>query len=193
MRARLALLVSGVACELREVKLSAKPQAMLEASPKGTVPVLVIPDGRAIDESIDVMRWALEHNDPEGWLARDDHDLIGRNDGAFKYHLDRYKYPERYGSDALFHREQGLAFLQELDRRLTQSAQLVGSERGLADAAIMPFVRQFASVDALWFADLPLHHLRRWLAGHLSSSLFEAAMVRVSPWSPGDRAVTLTA
>lgn len=189
MRARLALAASGTRCELREVKLSAKPEAMLAASPKGTVPVLVLPDGKVIDESIDIMRWALGRHDPEGWLARDDAALIAANDGPFKRDLDRYKYPEKHGADPLVHREQGLAFLRELDARLAGAGQLCGSARGLADAAILPFVRQFAAVDREWFEGRPLPALKAWLGGHLSSALFETIMVRPAPWSLGDPAI----
>jgi len=189
MRARLALLASGTRCELREIKLSAKPEAMLVASPKGTVPVLVLPDGKVIEQSIDIMRWALAQRDPEDWLARDDAALILANDTGFKHDLDRYKYPDRHEADAFVHRESGLAFLSQLDARLAGSGQLCGSERGIADAAIMPFVRQFASVDREWFDAQPLPHLQTWLAGHLSSPLFDAVMVRFTPWSPGDAPV----
>ncbi len=184
MRARLALAVSATQVELREVRLSAKPQAMLDASPKGTVPVLVLPGGTVLDESLDIMRWALARCDPEGWLARDDPDLIAMNDGPFKRDLDGYKYPERTGAAAPAHREGGLAFLREIDARLAVSVQLCGADRGLADAAIMPFVRQFAAVDREWFDAQPLPHLQAWLAAHLASSLFETIMVRVAPWSP---------
>lgn len=186
MRARLALAVSGVRCELREVVLRAKPPEMLAASPKGTVPVLVLADGAVIDESLDIMRWALARHDPERWLARGDAALIATNDGAFKRDLDRYKYPHRHGSDALAHRESGLAFLRELDARLAIDGQLCGAARGLADAAIMPFVRQFAATGPEWFAAQALPHLRAWLEGHLASDLFKAAMLRVPPWSAGD-------
>lgn len=189
MRARLGLLASGTRCELREIKLSAKPEAMLAASPKGTVPVLVLPDGTVIDESIDIMRWALGERDPEGWLARDDAALITANDTSFKYDLDRYKYPDRHGADALAHRDKGLAFLSELDARLAGAGQLCGAARGITDAAIMPFVRQFASVDRAWFEGQALANLKTWLAGHLSSPLFDAAMIRVAPWLPGDAPV----
>lgn len=186
MRARLALAVSATRCALREVRLSNKPQAMLDASPKGTVPVLVLPDGAVIDESIDIMRWALTRNDPESWRDRDDRALIAANDGAFKHDLDRYKYPERHGSDALSHRARGLVFLRALDERLAGAGQLCGARRGLADAAIFPFVRQFAAVERDWFAAQPLPHLRRWLTGHLESPLFDTVMLRVPAWSPGD-------
>lgn len=186
MRGRLALAVSGTRVELREVKLSAKPQEMLAASPKGTVPVLVLPGGAVLDESLDIMRWALASRDPEGWLARDDPELIARNDGGFKRDLDGYKYPERHNADVRAHRESGLAFLREIDGRLAGVGQLCGPLRGLTDAAIMPFVRQFAAVDQQWFSALPLPHLQRWLAGHLASGLFEMIMARVTVWSPDD-------
>lgn len=189
MRARLALAVSGVPVELREVKLSAKPAPMLEASPKGTVPVLVLPDGTVIDESLDVMHWALTLNDPEHWLKRTDTALIDRNDGAFKHHLDRYKYPERHGSEAPAHRASGLAILQDLDAQLAEHGQLCGPNRGLADMALMPFVRQFAAVDPAWFASQPLPHLQRWLADHAGSALFGAVMTKFAPWHEGDSPV----
>jgi glutaredoxin len=111
MRARLAIAVASTGCVLREVKLSAKPEAMLAASPKGTVPVLVLPDGQVIDESLDIMRWALATQDPEHWLEGDDPELIDRNDGPFKHDLDRYKYPERYGVEPLKHRALGSGVL----------------------------------------------------------------------------------
>jgi glutathione S-transferase len=167
---------------MREVVLRAKPTAMLEASPKGTVPVLALPNGRVLDESLDIMRWALTRNDPEGWLERDDPALIAANDGPFKHDLDRYKYPEKYGTDPLLHRQNGLAYLRELEGRLSRAPQLAGATRGLADAAIMPFVRQFAAVDQAWFALQPLPHLRTWLTGHLESDLFAAIMTKLTPW-----------
>lgn len=181
MRARLALAVSGTRHELREVVLRAKPPAMLAASSKGTVPVLVLGDGRVIDESLDIMHWALAGHDPEGWLARDDPALIATNDDAFKHALDRYKYPERYSCDPLPHRERALTFLQALELRLTGSGQLCGATRGLADAAIFPFVRQFAAVDPSWFETQALPHLQIWLAGHLASELFASIMIRFEP------------
>ena len=189
MRARLAVAVSSTSCVLREVILSAKPEAMLAASPKGTVPVLVLPDGKVIDESLDIMRWALEKRDPECWLEGDDPALIERNDGPFKDDLDRYKYPERYGADPLEHRATGLEFLRELDDRLDHTSQLCGPVRSMADTAIMPFVRQFAAVDQKWFGGLPLPRLQVWLTDHISSELFNMIMFRVAQWSPGDRPV----
>ncbi|WAT17906.1 glutathione S-transferase [Aurantiacibacter sp. MUD11] len=192
MRARLALVVSGTACELREVKLSDKPQAMLDASPKGTVPVLVLEGGAVVDESLDVMRWALSQTDPEGWLERDDAALVAENDGPFKQALDRYKYPNRYDDcDPLPHRERGAEFLRLLDERLAKGGQLCGDRRGLADAAIFPFVRQFANHDRDWFDALPFAHVHRWLAGHLDSPLFKTVMQREKPWQPGDAPVAM--
>ena len=199
MRARLALAISGVRVELREVKLRAKPASMLDASPKGTVPVLVLPDGQTpdgqvpdtqvIDESLDIMRWALGQRDPEGWLSRDDPALIAANDGAFKRDLDAYKYPDRHGTDPEASRDAGLIFLRDLNQRLASSGQLSGAARGITDAAIMPFVRQFAAVDQAWFDSQPLPHLHRWLRHHLASDLFDTVMVRNPPWSPGDPAL----
>lgn len=184
MRARLALAVSDTRYELREVRLSAKPAAMLAASPKGSVPVLDLGDGTVIDESLDIMRWALGIRDPEAWLARDDPALIATNDGPFKHDLDRYKYSDRYGSDPAAHRQSGLAFLREMNRILAGADHLCGPTRGLTDAAIMPFVRQFATVESGWFDARPLPRLKSWLAGHVASDLFNAVMVRVTPWSP---------
>lgn len=187
MRARLALAVSGTRFELREVKLAAKPAAMLAASPKGTVPVLVLPDGRVIDESLDIMRWALAASDPDGWLKHDDAGLIAANDGPFKQDLDRYKYAERHDSDPLVHRTRGLRFLRQLDALLATGGRL----EGLSAAAILPFLRQFAAIDRAWFAAQPLPHLAPWLARHVASDLFQSIMRRVPPWSPGSAAVVV--
>jgi len=192
MRARLALLASGITFELREVKLSAKPEQMLAVSPKGTVPVLLQPDGQVIDQSIDVMRWALAQSDPLGWLSRDDADLIARNDGAFKFHLDRYKYPQRHGSAPAEHRQAGALFLAELDTRLSSHANLVADEPGLVDAALFPFVRQFAAVDSDWFDAEPLPNLHRWLTWHVNSPLFAQAMPRFQPWQAGDEPIIVS-
>lgn len=184
MRARLALVASRTCVELREVKLSAKPEAMLAASPKATVPVLVLPDDRVIDQSIDIMHHALARNDPDGWLNGDDPELIAMNDGPFKHDLDRYKYPERHGSDALCHRRTALAFLEKLERRLVRNPYLGGGTWGLTDAAIMPFIRQFAAVDQSWFNTLPFPALKTWLGECVASKLFATAMVRSAPWVP---------
>ena len=184
MRARLALAVSGTRFELREVKLAAKPAAMWAASSKGTVPVLVLPDGQVIDESLHIMRWALTNCDPEAWLDRDDAALIAANDGPFKHDLDRYKYPEQHAVDPLTHRALGLTFLREIEALVSAGNQLGGCARGLTDAAILPFVRQFAAVDRKWFEAQALPHLRAWLDGYIESDLFHSIMLRVAAWSP---------
>ncbi|MDO6413550.1 glutathione S-transferase [Sphingomonas sp. BIUV-7] len=186
MRARMALLVSGTPFELREVKLSAKPPEMIAASPKGTVPVLLFSDGQVIDESLDIMRWALSVHDPEDWLAGDDARLIEANDGAFKHHLDRYKYPHRHGSDAAEHRAAGLAILATLEQRLGVQPYLCGPTRSLTDAALMPFVRQFAATDPAWFDAQALPAVQRWLAEQLASPLFARVMTRQDPWLAPD-------
>jgi glutathione S-transferase len=160
MRARLALWVAGIAVELREVKLAAKPQELIAASPKATVPVLVLADGTVVDESLAIMRWALAQNDPEGWLAGDDMALIAVNDGAFKHHLDRAKYPGRYDEDGVTdHRAEGLALLAPLETRLERAAYLCGPSRTVTDIALFPFIRQFAAIEPAWFAAQPLPRL----------------------------------
>ena len=189
MRARLSLLASGTAVELREVKLSAKPDHLLEISPKGTVPVLLLDDGEVIEESLDIMHWALARSDPDGWLEREDSDLIASIDGPFKHALDRYKYPDRHGSDPLEHRAAGLAMLRDLEERLGRHSNLSGGTMGLTDAAIMPFVRQFAMTDRDWFDAQDLPRLQSWLDSHLASDLFARCMVRPKPWQPGDEPV----
>ena len=178
MRARMALLISGMPFELREVALRDKPPEMIAASPKGTVPVLMLPDGRVIDESLDIMRHALAQHDPEQWLSGDDAGIIAANDGPFKHHLDRYKYADRHGGDPDSDRAAGLGFLDRLELRLAGSANLCGKGRSLTDIAVLPFVRQFAAVDRGWFDAQPLPCLQRWLRDHLESALFMAAMAR---------------
>ncbi len=192
MRARMALWIGSTACELREVKLSDKPAALLAASPKGTVPVLVLPDGTVIEESLAIMRWALARHDPESWLAGDDAVLIMANDEEFKQCLDRYKYPSRYpGCDPEHHRAQGLLFLRTLEARLETHANLTGPDRALADIALFPFVRQFAHTDRAWFGAQPLPRLHDWLERHIASDLFAAVMGKFAPWKPGDPPVFL--
>ena len=183
MRGRMALDASGITVEHREILLRDKPAEMLAASPKGTVPVVVLPEGRVIEESLDVMLWALGQNDPENWLSPPSGDrsemdaLIAANDGPFKHHLDRYKYDTRYeGAVASDHRIAASAHLQDLDDRLSRSDQLLGDAPSLADIALFPFVRQFANTDRDWFDAQPWPHLQRWLDGHLQSARFERVM-----------------
>ncbi len=186
MRARAALVASATPVELREVALRNKPAAMLAASPKGTVPVLVLPDGPVIEESLAIMRWALAANDPLDWLNGDDAGLIATNDGAFKHHLDRYKYADRFGADRDAHRAAATALLAPLDQRLAAQDNLTGQHVGLADIALMPFIRQFAETDRAYFDALPMRALQAWLARHLAAPLFDRIMVRAPAWQPGD-------
>ena len=190
MRARMALWVAGIAVELREVKLAAKPPELLATSPKATVPVLVLADGSVIDQSLDIMRWALARNDPEGWLAGDDAALIAANDRPFKHHLDRAKYPGRYDEDGVTdHRAAALALLAPLEERLGSAPYLCGAGRSLTDMALVPFIRQFAAIDPAWFAAQPLPRLQGWLEAHLASDLFAAIMPKFAPWQEGDTPV----
>ncbi len=187
MRARLAIAYTGVVVELREVELRNKPQAMLLISPKATVPVLQLEDGRVLDESLDIMFWALQQNDVEQWLKAVNLNhaqaLIQRNDEQFKYYLDRYKYADRYPAySELYYRQQAELFLTDLEGLLTQSVFLCGEHFSLADAAILPFIRQFCAVDPLWFKDSPYPALRRWLNHFLASSLFERVMEKYPYW-----------
>ncbi|VWX63374.1 Glutathione S-transferase [Burkholderiales bacterium 8X] len=189
MRARMAILASGQRCELREVLLRDKPPEFLAASPKGTVPVLVEVDGRVIDESLDIMLWALRRSDPERWLPAEGDEtaaslaLIARCDGEFKRHLDGYKYPGRLpGLDASSSRNAGAGFLEELDARLATRAGLMADRTTLADIAIAPFVRQFAQVDRDWFDAQPWRHLAGWLAERLQSPVFAQAMAKHPVW-----------
>jgi glutathione S-transferase len=189
MRARLALAVSGQTCRLREVVLRDKPSQMLEISPKATVPVLQLEDGTVLEESRDIMDWALGRSDPENWLAGDVaamRALVDECDGPFKQALDRYKYPNRYDlPDGLEHRAKGLVFLEKLNALLDGKPNLFG-EASYADAAIFPFVRQFANTDRAWFDGLDLPNLQRWLATHLEGPLFASIMLKYAQWHLGD-------
>lgn len=187
MRARMAVAVSGVQVELREVVLRDKPPEMLEVSPKGTVPVLLLPGGEVFEESLDIMHWALAQDDPENWLAHVDSDLIESNDGAFKQALDRYKYPHRYDlPNGLEHRDKAVVHLSALNERLAQAPFLGGARCGVADIALFPFVRQFAATDQAWFDAQPLPMLHDWLTGLLQSDLFARTMLRYPQWKAGD-------
>ncbi|KMT54384.1 glutathione S-transferase [Pseudomonas fildesensis] len=183
MRARLALRYSGVPVRIVEVSLKAKPAEMLALSPKGTVPVLV-EDGQVIDESLAIMQWALAQHDPDGWLLQGDPAvlaLIDENDLGFKYHLNRYKYAERYPEQPMEHyRAEGEAFLQKLEALLADRAYLLADHPSLADMAVAPFVRQFAHVDREWFAGTPYRELQRWLEAFLQSPLFIGVMAKAS-------------
>jgi glutathione S-transferase len=189
MRARLALLSSAHAYELREVLLRDKPVQMLEISPKGTVPVLQLPNGQILEQSLDIMLWALEQYDPQAWLSADASirkahmALIRACDGDFKSQLDRYKYPNRFGvSDSENARVQGAQYLADLDRRLAGGQYLSGDHWGLPDAAIAPFVRQWAHTDPVWFANQPWANLQSWLYAFEQSPALATIMVKVPVW-----------
>lgn len=184
MRARMALTISGIEVETREVVLRDKPQAMLDVSPKGTVPVLVLEDRTVIDESIDVMRWALARNDPENWLDGDDTELLAAIDGPFKHHLDRYKYSTRHDTDPQEQRAAAYGILEQMDARLTRSPYLCGDTRTLIDIATFPFIRQFANADRAWFDAQPISHLQVWLERLIESELFARIMVKRDQWKP---------
>ena len=177
MRARMALRYSGVPLSIVEVSLKAKPAEMLVASPKGTVPVLVCADGSVIEQSLDIMHWALARHDPDNWLQPGCAALIEENDTRFKVLLDRYKYAIRYPEHPMeYYRAQGAEFLQRLEDVLARSAYLAGPALSLADVALAPFVRQFAHVDRDWFEQAPYPHLNAWLERFLASELFSSVM-----------------
>ncbi|WJK07534.1 glutathione S-transferase [Pseudomonas fluorescens] len=179
MRARMALRYSGVPVEIVEVSLKAKPAQMLAISPKGTVPVLDA-GGQVIDESLEIMHWALAQNDPDNWLLGGDSriaELIEANDQVFKVHLNRYKYAERYPEQPMeVYRAEGALFLQKLDELLEGRDYLLTGHPSLADIALLPFVRQFAHVDRDWFAQTPYVRLQAWLQRILESELFTGIM-----------------
>ena len=202
IRARLAILFAELQVELREVVLKDKPAQMLAISPKGTVPVLQLSDEAVIEESIEIMIWALKQRDPQGLLSSDcSYDygynykqqsaaLIEKNDKEFKYWLDRYKYADRNPEmSQTEYRRQGEVFLKDLETLLTKHRYLLSDQPSLTDIAIMPFVRQFAHVDREVFDNLPYPRLQRWLKRWLEHPIFIQAMAKVAPWQEGDEAL----
>ena len=193
MRARMALAASGAKVMLREVLPKDKPPELVAASPKATVPVLVLSDGRVIEESLDVMQWALVQSDPLGWLEDTalDSGWINECDGDFKHWLDRYKYAERYPeSTPEDYRQQAEAFIQKLEHRLSVSDWVGGETANAIDVALFPFIRQFAGVDPLWWQQAPYPNVRQWLENWLNSALFSAIMAKHPRWEsgqPGER------
>lgn len=185
MRARMALLLAGIKFDAHEVSLRDKPAEMLAISPKGSVPVLLLPGGQMLEQSWDIMCWALEQQATRNWWdaaqTAENLEWLAKNDGVFKQHLDRYKYPERYNeTDRAEHREEALtSFLRPLNSRLEQSSFLGGSEPCATDLALFPFVRQFAAVEPAWFESEPLPALQVWLAGWLSNPLFLHCMQKL--------------
>ena len=196
MRARLAVFSAGIQVELREILLRDKPEAFLKASPKGTVPVVELVDGTVLEESRDVMQWALAQNDPDGWLDVQHRDPDGTAafldalDGPFKTHLDRYKYASRFDPEAaLKHREEGAAMLAKFDSKLATQPSLSGTKNGLLDFATLPFVRQFRIADPVWFDTQPWPHLHHWLRDFLASRQFASVMKKYAVWQAGGRGV----
>ncbi|HEY5714786.1 MAG TPA: glutathione S-transferase [Psychromonas sp.] len=197
MRARLAIAISQQPVNLREIILKEKPQEMLAISSKGTVPVLQLADGTVLDESLDIMVWCLQKSDPQGWLQGDLMEmlnLIDENDFEFKHWLDRYKYALRFPDNSeQFYREQGEEFLMKLENRLSQNAYLFGQQIRLADMAIFPFIRQFASVDKVWFAQTPYPQLQAWLATLSDSTLFHSIMQKYPQWRESGKEIIFPA
>ena len=182
MRARMALSYAGIAYQLHDISLKDKPAGLLAVSPKGTVPVLVLPDGRVLEQSLDIMHWALQQHDPSRWLDIDRDNsqaLISENDGAFKQALDKYKYASRFPEQsAASYRSQAEVFLCKLEQALQERPFLSGAHLSMTDVAIFPFLRQFAAVDANWFAQATYPKLKAWLQARLESSLFLGVMAK---------------
>ena len=193
MRARLALLASGIEYEHREVVLRDKPAAMLAASPKGTVPVLVMPSGEVIDQSVDIMLWALRQNDPYNWLDNEEDalTLIDQCDGEFKYHLDRYKYPTRYDNcNAVDHRSLAAEFVDIMNAHLQKEVHKYyefNSNTGIYYAGYMPFIRQFSHTDKVWFRSQPWLNVQAALENFESSAEFKTTMQTHPQWRPEQR------
>lgn len=204
MRARLAIDIAQVPCVLREVVLADKPAALLAASPKGTVPVWVDPSVGVIDESLDIMQHVLQRSGRIDYLPDPDarhvsHTWLLQCDGAFKFHLDRYKYASRYvdgtaasdgsGSTSVSgtdHRREASAFVQALDAVLRGHPYLGGAHEGWADIAIAPFIRQFRLADAAWFDAQPWAGVQGWLDRFVQSDRFLRIMRKFEPWQAGN-------
>ncbi len=193
IRARMALRVAEIAIEHREISLKNKPPEMIDASPKGTVPVLLLPDGTVLDESLEIIFWALSQNDPHHWLDTDPLTLekalhlIKINDSDFKYHLDRYKYSVRYPQYTRNeYRHHGECFLKQLECLLQNRTYLLGNQPSLADIAVLPFIRQFALVDMAWFEQAGYGKLVIWLNTLLDSVWFTDVMQKQTPWTSGN-------
>ena len=194
MRARMAIHISDQRCELREVLLRDKPPSMLQYSAKGTVPVLILQDGKVIDESLDVIDWALNLNDPDDWQRSKDKEktkeLIKINDGEFKYHLDRYKYSKRYDNeDPEFHRKKCLKFIESINNELNNSEYIFDDNISYADIVLLPFIRQFRIADIEWFDSLPYNNLKKWLSSFLDSYLLNSIMKKYDLWKEGDKSI----
>ncbi len=195
MRARIALFRAKQRVELREVKLTDKPEEMLAASAKGTVPILVLPSGQVIDESLAIMRWALTQHDPNNLLLKNLPDsnedlatqmmaLIQLFDSEFKASLEQYKCAKRYHETNLTdYRANCEHYLHILEKALNHHAFVIGEHESLADLAILPFIRQFARVERQWYLQSPYPNLRAWLNRYLQSVMFTKVMAKHPLWS----------
>lgn len=171
MRARMAIVRTNFEVEHREVILRERPEHMMEISPKGTVPVLLLADGTVIEESLEIMEYVLSWE-----VSTDEREWINRNDNEFKFHLDRYKYPNRYEDvDKIHHRTEASVFIQDLDNQVPTG--------NLSDA-IFPFIRQFANHDREWFDSQGWNNVHKWLEGNLSSEEFTVCMTKRPQWFP---------
>lgn len=194
MRARLAIANSRIQLELREIELKNKPQQLIELSPKATVPVLLTAENSVIDESLDIMKWALNQRDPDNWYQsltesqqQLSQQLIAQNDGEFKYFLDRYKYADRYPEHTQdYYRQQAEKTLITLEQQLQQNGYLICDRITYADMAILPFIRQFAFADKAWFDQSPYPLLQKWLNDFIESELFNSIMTKYPAWQLGD-------
>ena len=196
MRAHMALKNAGVKVELREVKLSAMPEQALALSDHATVPVLALTDGSVIDESWDIVKWALAQNDPDNWLGDDNRHLldaeilIETNDYSFKTDLDHYKYADRYPEHSEeYYREKCEEFIEELEDMLTENTYLLADQLSLADIGVFPFIRQFSLVDKEWFDQAPYPKVQQWLNQLINSDLFQSIFKKHELWKAGDTAV----
>ena len=194
MRARMAIKYANVSVDIRDIALKEKPAEMLIASPKGTVPVLVLQNGQVLEQSLDIMYWALQQRDIDGWLTADKpltQRLIAENDGSFKQALDKYKYAIRFPEQSVeFYRAQAEVFLQKLERLLAKSVFLLGDKVSLADIALFPFIRQFSGVDPVWFEAAAYLKLKAWLKQLVDSDLFVDIMQK-RPTYAGKQAVLI--
>ena len=193
MRARFAIRSSKLIVEVREIKLQEKPSEFLKSSPKGTVPVLITKSGKVLEESLDIINWALNINDPDKWLAKgilekkEITNLLDDFEIKFKANLDKYKYPNRFSNvDRYLYRDKNLCFLEKLNSYLKINRSLNCEHLTLLDYAIFPFVRQFRNVDQDWFNKLNLGLLNNWINQIIDSQDFSSIMKKFKKWEPND-------
>ena len=196
MRARLAIKASGVIVEIREVKLKNKPEELLNISPKATVPVLYISSKKIIEESLDIMKWALEINDPLKLLEQEKlnrievHNTLNKLENDFKQNLDRYKYSSRFNQpNPELYRDKNLKILNEFNNLLQHNKGIYSSHLSLLDYAIFPFIRQFRNVNSVWFDSLELKFLKSWLYELIDSDEFSSIMKKNLIWEPNQKPI----